>query len=484
MGQSDASSEAPAKAMGRRLLTPAAVAILVVGIAMVGIAHAADGDVPSWSITTTPNPSASNNDLASVSCMSATFCVAVGGSVGSGTPTSLTLVETWDGTTWTVVPSLTPTEGGALGTVSCTSPTFCMAIGSTSSNQGLAESWNGVDWSVLQTTPLSAGQVSCTSPTFCMAVGADYSSGPSTPTTTTATWNGAVWTTVSSPDPSTTVNVLAGVSCTSPSFCVAVGTYHNPADAANDSLMLSWDGTEWSVDSSPNAPNSILNFPQTVSCVSPSFCVAIGMSKLIDSSGSVTIGTETQTWNGTSWSLLVRPNQGPILGVSCVASSACTAVGTDNNPLVESWDGSGWSVTPSATPPGDRSLLSSVSCAPSLFCMAVGGSTTGTAEATLAETGSTPTPTPMPPTTTTVTDSPTTTSSTSTTSTLVAVARAGTSGSASFGATPASSSSLAFTGPGRGLRWTTLIGSVLLVVGGALLVVAELPRRRRRHLVC
>jgi hypothetical protein len=143
-----------------------------------------------------------------------------------------------------------------LNGVSCVSPTACTAVGY-DQNEGtlrdsLIESWNGKKWSVVPSqnpgpydNPLEA--VSCVSATACTAVG--YSPIPHGVQTLVEAWNGAVWQTVSSPNTASAKNYLLGVSCVSASACTAVGQH---GDAGAATLVESWNGHQWSVVSSPD----------------------------------------------------------------------------------------------------------------------------------------------------------------------------------------------------------------------------------------
>jgi hypothetical protein len=58
-------------------------------------------------------------------------------------------------------------------------------------------------------------------------------------------WNGTSWSLVTTPNPGSTENELRGVSCTSPSSCMAVGDF---AGIGNQlTLAESWNGSSWSV---------------------------------------------------------------------------------------------------------------------------------------------------------------------------------------------------------------------------------------------
>jgi hypothetical protein len=87
-------------------------------------------------------------------------------------------------------------------------------------------------------------------------------------------WNGSSWSIVASPDNGTGSNSLDSVSCPSPSSCTAVGSYQTASGVAQ-TLAEAWDGTTWSIQSSPNPTvgnNSLLG----VSCLSASSCTAAG----------------------------------------------------------------------------------------------------------------------------------------------------------------------------------------------------------------
>ena len=102
-----------------------------------------------------------NAGLNDVSCTAANNCMAVGAFLGSIQGTSafqeFTLAETWNGSTWTILPTPSPRlpGGGAeLNSISCTSSTSCMAVGETLVfhepggyliPHPFAESWNGTN---------------------------------------------------------------------------------------------------------------------------------------------------------------------------------------------------------------------------------------------------------------------------------------------------------------------------------------------------
>ena len=84
-------------------------------------------------------------------------------------------------------------------------------------------------------------------------------------------WDGTVWSIVSSPNAGTINDALYSVSCVSVAECVAVGS--TDTGSATGTLVMVWDGTVWSIVSSPNAGTTFDRL-SSVSCVSD--CVAVG----------------------------------------------------------------------------------------------------------------------------------------------------------------------------------------------------------------
>ena len=320
--------------------------------------------------------------LDGLSCLSATNCVAVGG--GGSPPTSTqTLAEAWNGTAWGVVPSPSPsTYLNDLLSVSCTGPTRCVAAGSATVGidpQTLIESWDGSAWTVVP-TPDGSGKVnilngvSCTSPTSCVAVGAAWVEDIFDFQTLVEQWNGATWSIVPTTG-AAGVGYLSDVTCVSSSDCVAVGW-----DNSGRTLVLSWDGHSWSVTPSPSVAGSN-NVLSGVTCLSATACVAVGDSVVYATGIGSTL---VEAWNGSTWSIeptagATGPSDG-LNHVSCSSTTACMATGFHFAPgvsepqetLVESWNGSAWSVVPSPSPSATRNNLQNVSCSSPTACLAVG----------------------------------------------------------------------------------------------------------------
>ena len=256
-------------------------------------------DGKTWTVEPTPNPAGMNLwDLSGVSCTSATACMAVGTYINASAD-SVTLAERWNGTTWTVEPTPNPVPtfpgNNGLESVSCTSATACTAVGEfnvPSTNvtvySTMAERWNGTTWTI-QTTPTPTGAtspnlegVSCTSATACTAVGTSNSEGPTTGASFTVAekWNGTTWTVEPTPSPNgVKSSILYNVSCTSATACTAVGGGGNgPTSHKQNSRSVAekWNGTTWTVEPTPS-PNGVKSSSlYNVSCTSATACIAVG----------------------------------------------------------------------------------------------------------------------------------------------------------------------------------------------------------------
>jgi hypothetical protein len=282
----------------------------------------------TWSVVPSPDKFSNANVLDAVTCLSAKFCVAV----GSFANYHSTLVEQWNGSTWSVVPSPDKYSGGnneQLLAVSCTSASFCVADGFYNEGVGpyetLIESWNGSTWSIASSVNPAGAQglqgVTCASASFCVAVGYYVvPSGAAPDQTLIESWNGSTWSMVSSPDANADNNVLNGVTCLSAASCTAVGSY---SGGTAQNLVESWNGTAWSLVTSPDEGTGG-NALSGVSCAAASSCAAVGYS----AGGNRTLA---ESWNGTAWSVVSSPSPGTqssrLAGVSCVSTVSCTAAG-------------------------------------------------------------------------------------------------------------------------------------------------------------
>jgi hypothetical protein len=211
----------------------------------------------------------------------------------------------------------------------------------------------GTTWLVVK-SPTMAGPdpdllsgVSCGSPTFCVAVGTGENRAM------IEGWNGVKWTFATSPKGAPLAQ-LSAVDCTSVRSCWAVGV-----NGSGGALFEYWNGSEWRAVSGP-AGKDVLT---SVSCVSARFCAAVGES------GNRSV---VMLWQGRRWTVSRYLARYAAVAVSCLSSSFCQAVGvgSDSTPYASSWNGSRWVSSHPVT--AVRAGFSAVSCWSTHGCVAVG----------------------------------------------------------------------------------------------------------------
>jgi hypothetical protein len=263
--------------------------------------------------------------------VSATWCIAVGHHfIGDDTNTQFVpLIERWNGRRWSQLASPLPSLRSELRDVSCVSRTFCVAVGGvTKNNEGrtLIESWNGHAWSIVPSPNLGTPtSVSCASPTWCTAVGIVGYTAIWTPALI-ASWNGEVWSLVDNTlIPEDEAVVLNSVSCVSAAWCMIAGyTVRN-----SRTFTASWNGNAWSVVPSADGSRGYNNLT-SVSCVSRTSCKAVGSTFVMPKFGPHAF---IESWNGRDWSLQTSPTTDgkaviDLNDVSCAAVNSCQAVGS------------------------------------------------------------------------------------------------------------------------------------------------------------
>src|SRR5205085_8701560 len=109
-------------------------------------------------------------------------------------------------------------------------------------------------------------------------------------------YDGTQWTQVASPHPGSVENYLYGVAILSATDAWAVGYYSNAANIYQ-TLTLHWNGTQWNLQSSPN-PLLGVAVLRGVMALAANDVWAVGAQADI----SLTIRTYAIHWNGSSWS--------------------------------------------------------------------------------------------------------------------------------------------------------------------------------------
>jgi photosystem II stability/assembly factor-like uncharacterized protein len=294
---------------------------------LLGTVATSTNDGSTWSSSTVPT---GLPELKSVSCSSASQCVAVGIGVA--------ITSSDGGSTWSA--NAIPTSNTALLGVSCPSDTTtCVAVGVTPNDGGplngaiVISNDEGVTWTAPSTgSPLGAiGGVSCASGGFCVAVGAQILVSNNAGQSWTPQFvNGGT-------------GILRTVSCGSSTTCVAIGA--NPIGASNGSesgfeIQTTNGGSTWN-DINPPVGSWSIN---ALACPDASDCMLSGPSLNATAAQAWTSSDGGSTWAPTELPATVSA----VSSVSCVTSTTCVYVGlTGSNPTSGTDSGAaGWSNTP------------------------------------------------------------------------------------------------------------------------------------------
>ncbi len=216
--------------------------------------------------------------------------------------------------------------------------------------------------------------VAAISATEAWAVGAQYRNRTATPAPLAERWNGSSWSLVAIPSKTTNYNELFAVDASSATDVWGVGYWL--VDAFTErTLAEHWDGTKWSIVSTPNVGQES-NALNGVAAVSPTDAWAVGIAN----SANIDVGHAlVEHWDGAKWSVVRTPNPGTgkseLLAVTATSATDVWAVGEhDGHTLVEHWNGATWSIMPSPDGAFGSSALDAVSASSPTDVWAVGGS--------------------------------------------------------------------------------------------------------------
>ena len=348
----------------QRIRVPA-VLISIIGFMTLFLSYSgppASGADPSpWQLVYQPD------EPTSISCASASICVAV-----SDTSTPRIVTTTDAGSTWS--PAHLP-AGVATGppsgpsSVACPSTTVCFAVGN---GIILYSDDGGADW-VEQTPPsgaVTANDITCPTVSVCYAVGDDQGSADQASAGGMQTSDGgSTWTTMSIPGD----DYVLGVVCFSASSC----------DVGYQSFMATTadGGATWSLSQSFSPPPE---FPTGFGCSTLTQCYVSGaditlVNEMETSQAGVTYAT---TNGGASWSQSTDSDGYSREGQSCPTATTCNALGYPSgvsaSPLTslgslgqEPISDAGVIVGPCCNV--DNVLETGISCPTTLVCFAVDG---------------------------------------------------------------------------------------------------------------
>jgi hypothetical protein len=336
--------------MRRRRLIIACLSVTALSVSTASAAVAA-----TW-VTVPAQAVGTQSTLGSLDLVSSTDGWAVGSSATNGG-----LVERWNGQRFAVVssPDILPAHDGSasagLGGIDVLTSTSAFAVGSSSfyGSDGLAhkaavaERWNGSTWTrmAVPSKPVngSFSRVKAFSATDAWAVGR---AGDTFSSATLAMhWNGTAWSPVGTPSPGTRDNVLTSLAGSGPNDVWAVGYYKDLpyGNRVIHPLALHWNGSAWSRVSVPDV-GPIVTILRDVVVLSSTNAWAVGYA-----SGGIngTTGAVLH-WNGSSWSVASSPALGSLNSVAAVSAGDIWVTGTtsgDGKLAVSNWRGSTWTTS-------------------------------------------------------------------------------------------------------------------------------------------
>jgi hypothetical protein len=293
-----------------------ALVSLVLSALLVAQANAAG----EWEIVPSPNIGTQANTLFSVATATDNDVWAVGAAYDEQLTAYRTVIEHWNGASWSVVPSPNASNGyNLLNGVAVVAANDVWAVG---------QAADGNTYS-----------------TMIEHMGGGKGGG-----------RGPTWSIVPSPNVAGSSSVLTAITVVSASDLWAVG-YSTDGNFQSQPLTLHWNGSAWSIVPSATSGNDMLF---AVDAVASNDVWAIGQTRIGYSSNR----TLTMHWNGSAWSVVPSPNDSTthndLYGVAAVAANDVWAVGQAGSlkTLAIHWNGAGWSLVP--TPAFDNSISNEV----------------------------------------------------------------------------------------------------------------------------
>jgi len=330
--------------------------------------------------TEVPGPVVNGNDtIHSIAAVSDDDIWAVGSYIDSGT---FVLLEHLDGSTWSTVPGESPgPKSSSLAGVTALASNDVWAVGNIgltrSLQQTLVEHWNGSSWTAVPSPNMGSSSsfltsISGVSSNDIWAVGY-WGSGLRRPFA--LHWDGVAWTV--SPMPRLTDAGLYSVAAIATDDVWAVGHSGQSilCDPDLQTVTLHWNGINWKVIPSPNVGTggSVLT---GVAALANNNVWAVGFSGCegVDSQ------TLTMKWNGTVWNVIPSGNLSGWNTFNAIVAvppkTLWAAGGHEGQPITELWTGSQWKVIP-VPPVVSDAELDSLTVTPTQMVWGLGFQGTG-----------------------------------------------------------------------------------------------------------
>jgi hypothetical protein len=318
----------------------------------------------TWTRVTSPNRGTVASALQDVVMVPGTSTAwAVGYSYDSNLAAYRTMTQRFNGTSWSIVPSLNASATGysQLNRVDATSTTNVWAIGS------LVERYNGTNW-VAMSSPAGVAPrgLDVVSPSEVWVAG--YSGSAAT----VAQWKNGTWTTrytQASTGRHLTVFEAIAVDASGQVWAVGWDRDYDAPGRPVSSLVVHYNGTSWTREATPNPANR--NTLNDVVVLANGEVFAVGVAQ-DTSGGGITPRSLMLRRQGGTWSSLTVPkgeagSQDQLLSVAAVSSTSVWSVGYYSSPssglyepLLVHWTGNGGAGTLAVSHPSPALTVSAL----------------------------------------------------------------------------------------------------------------------------
>jgi glucose/arabinose dehydrogenase len=294
----------------------------------------------------------------------------------------LTLAMRWNGSQWDEVPTPNVSQFNELKAVDAISDTDIWAVGlSTGScsnepqTRPVTMHWDGTQWSLQESYPpcsdLGLLDIDAESTNNVWAVGKSFDFLNGDYTGVALHWDGAQWTSHTLSE--TYLNTyLTGVDVTAANDVWAVGwaaEFGSPTSSAR-ALIARWSGGSWNEATGPTVVAPPDNTLRGASALATDDVWAVGWHAN---------GTLVQHWNGTQWTITPSASNSPnsfLHGVTAITSNDVWAAGYyvagQTTTLIEHWNGAKWSQVFSPNVGSGTNQLRSIDASSSQNVWAVG----------------------------------------------------------------------------------------------------------------
>jgi hypothetical protein len=318
----------------------------------------------TWTRVTSPNRGTVASALQDVVMVPGTSTAwAVGYSYDSNLAAYRTMTQRFNGTSWSIVPSLNASATGysQLNRVDATSTSNVWAIGS------LVERYNGTNW-VAMSSPAGVAPrgLDVVSPSEVWVAG--YSGSAAT----VAQWKNGTWTTrytQASTGRHLTVFEAIAVDASGQVWAVGWDRDYDAPGRPVSSLVVHYNGTSWTREATPNPANR--NTLNDVVVLANGEVFAVGVAQ-DTSGGGITPRSLMLRRQGGTWSSLTVPkgeagSQDQLLSVAAVSSTSVWSVGYYSSPssglyepLLVHWTGNGGAGTLAVSHPSPALTVSAL----------------------------------------------------------------------------------------------------------------------------